>query len=68
MPSGHLEKLEQNALQTFVDAVWALSDAPSKTNIDRYLAESAALEGNRHSARTPSERSTDVRPLLHSRL
>jgi hypothetical protein len=68
MPPGHLEKLGQNALRTFVDAVQALSDAPSKANVDRYLAESAALEGHRPSARTPPERSADVRPLPHSPL
>jgi hypothetical protein len=63
MPTGPPQNSEQNAMQQFVDAVHALSDAPSKANVERYLAESAALEHHRLSARTQRERPVHPRRL-----
>jgi hypothetical protein len=67
MPHGSPQNSEQNALRQFVDAVHALSDEPTKANVERYLAESSALEHHRRSARTPRERPTHALPLLQSR-
>jgi hypothetical protein len=62
MPPGRLESSEQRALAEFVDAVRALSDEPTRANVERYLAESSALE-HRPSPRTRGERSFNARPL-----
>jgi hypothetical protein len=68
MPPGLLQSSEQSALRQFVEAVHALSDTPTEANVERYLAQSLALEDHRRSARTPSERTAHVLPLRQSRL
>jgi hypothetical protein len=66
VPSGRLENAEQIELRQFVDAVHALSDKPTKANVERYLAQSSALEHHRRSARTRRERPTHARQLPQS--
>jgi hypothetical protein len=61
MPPGHQQSSERSASRQFIDAVRTLSDAPTKANVERYLAASAALEHHRPPARTRRERSIHAR-------
>lgn len=54
----------QGAVQELVEAVYALSDDPSRENVERYLASSRALEGSR---RRPAESSSRSRSATAER-
>jgi len=70
MPRSQPAPLKLAALQSFVEAVVALSDDPGPENLERYLAASRALDESRPAgvrARSRTKGAARARPRLQTR-